>query len=79
MESGIRNRVGIPPGAESCPRAVHAEPRVAMPLKGSRAYRAKNSRDSQLISYPTLLKKPLDHLGKQVNVPGSFWQGRPSA
>jgi hypothetical protein len=23
-----------------------------------------------------LLKKPMDHLGKQVNVPGSFWQGR---
>ena len=23
-----------------------------------------------------LLKKPMDHLGKQINVPGSFWQGR---
>ena len=25
-----------------------------------------------------LLKKPLDHLGKQVGIPGSFWQGRMS-
>ena len=25
-----------------------------------------------------LLKKPMDHLGKQLNVPGSFWQGRMS-
>ena len=23
-----------------------------------------------------LLKKPMDHLGKQINVPGSFWEGR---
>ena len=23
-----------------------------------------------------LLKKPMDHLGKQINVPGSFWQDR---
>jgi hypothetical protein len=23
-----------------------------------------------------LLKKRMDHLGKQINVPGSFWQGR---
>jgi hypothetical protein len=23
-----------------------------------------------------LLKKPMDHLGKQINVSGSFWQGR---
>jgi hypothetical protein len=23
-----------------------------------------------------LLKRPMDHLGKQINVPGSFWQGR---
>ena len=23
-----------------------------------------------------LLKKPMDHLGKQINVPGFFWQGR---
>jgi hypothetical protein len=23
-----------------------------------------------------LLKKQMDHLGKQINVPGSFWQGR---
>jgi hypothetical protein len=21
----------------------------------------------------TLLKKPMEHLGKQLNVPGSFW------
>jgi len=26
----------------------------------------------------TLLKKPMEHLGKQLNVPGSFWQGRMS-
>ena len=25
-----------------------------------------------------LLKKPLDHLGKQIEMPGSFWQGRMS-
>ena len=24
----------------------------------------------------TLLKKPMEHLGKHINVPGSFWQGR---
>ena len=24
----------------------------------------------------TLLKKPLDHLGKQIDVTGDFWQGR---
>jgi hypothetical protein len=23
-----------------------------------------------------LLKRPMDHLGKQINVRGSFWQGR---
>jgi hypothetical protein len=23
-----------------------------------------------------LLKKPMEHLGKQINVPGSFWKGR---
>jgi hypothetical protein len=27
----------------------------------------------------TLLKKPLDHLGKQLNVEGSFWKGNMSA
>ena len=26
-----------------------------------------------------LLKKPGDHVGKQIEVPGSFWQGRQSA
>ena len=26
-----------------------------------------------------LLKKPLDHLGKLIDIPGSFWQGRQSA
>ena len=26
----------------------------------------------------TLLKKPMEHLGKQLNVPGSFWQGHMS-
>ncbi len=26
-----------------------------------------------------LLKKPLDHLGKQIDIPGLFWQGRMSA
>jgi hypothetical protein len=23
-----------------------------------------------------LLERPMDHLGKQINVSGSFWQGR---
>jgi len=26
----------------------------------------------------TLLKKPMEHLGQQLNVSGSFWQGRMS-
>ena len=26
-----------------------------------------------------LLKKPLEQIGKQINVPGSFWSGRMSA
>ena len=26
-----------------------------------------------------LIKKPLDHLGKQLDVPGSFWKGRMTA
>ena len=25
------------------------------------------------VSHYTLLKKPLDHLGKQLDVPGSYW------
>ena len=34
---------------------------------------------SLVVDQFTLLKKPLDHLGKQMKVPGSFWQGRMSA
>jgi hypothetical protein len=26
----------------------------------------------------TLIKKPMEHLGKHLNVPGSFWQGHMS-
>ena len=26
-----------------------------------------------------LLKKPLEQIGKQINVPGSYWEGRMSA
>jgi hypothetical protein len=37
----------------------------------------KAGRQQQLnVDQFTLLKKPMDHLGKQINVSGSFWQGR---
>jgi hypothetical protein len=38
------------------------------------------SKQQQLLNVDqyTLLKKPMEHLGKQLNVPGSFWQGRMS-
>ena len=42
---------------------------------GSRA--SKQQQQLNVDQY-TLLKKPMEHLGKQLNVPGSFWQGRMS-
>ena len=41
----------------------------------------KKSSKQQILSVEKLplLKKPLDHLGKQLNVPGDFWKGRMSA
>ena len=42
--------------------------------------KSSTSKQQQLVveQYP-LLKKPLDQLGKQLKVPGSFWEGRMSA
>ena len=46
-----------------------------MPPKKSKA---KTQKQLNVEQY-TLLKKPLDHLGKQLNVEGSFWKGNMSA
>ena len=38
--------------------------------------RASKQQQQLNVDQYTLLKKPMEHLGKQLNVPGSFWQGR---
>ena len=46
----------------------------------SRAKKREPLRQGSLgVEQHTLLKKPLDLLGKQIEMPGSFWQGRMSA
>ena len=40
--------------------------------------RAKKQQPITELALP-LLKKPLEQIGKQINVPGSFWSGRMSA
>ena len=40
--------------------------------------RASKQQQQLNVDQYTLLKKPMEHLGKQLNVPGSFWQGRMS-
>ena len=50
------------------------------PTAGGMAPKRPGSKQQQQLNvdqYP-LLKKPMEHLGKQLNVPGSFWQGRMS-
>ena len=37
------------------------------------------SATQQKLEQLPLLKKPLEHVGTQIKVPGSFWQGRMSA
>ena len=37
--------------------------------------RASKQQQQLNVDQYTLLKKPMKHLGKQLNVPGSFWQG----
>ena len=37
---------------------------------------AARKQSALAVEQHTLLKKPLDHLGKQLDIPGSFWQGR---
>ena len=49
-------------------------PRTCMPPRKKAANHAPLG-----IEQFILLKKPLEHLGKQVEVPGSFWSGRMSA
>ena len=39
---------------------------------------AKKQQPITLHALP-LLKKPLEQIGKQINVPGSYWEGRMSA
>ena len=48
-----------------------------MPPKGTKASRSRQQ--PLAVEQWPLLKKPLDHVGKQVNVAGSFWQGRQSS
>jgi hypothetical protein len=40
--------------------------------------RASKQQQQLNVDQYTLLKKTMEHLGKQLNVPGSFWQGRMS-
>ena len=47
-----------------------------MPAK--RKQPAKKQQPITELALP-LLKKPLEQIGKQINVPGSFWSGRMSA
>ena len=45
---------------------------------GRRKQPAKKQQPITLHALP-LLKKPLEQIGKQINVPGSYWEGRMSA
>jgi hypothetical protein len=44
--------------------------------RGMTPKRASKQQQQLNVDQFKLLKKPMDHLGKQINVPGSFWQGR---
>jgi hypothetical protein len=44
--------------------------------RGMAPKRASKQQQQLNVDQFKLLKKPMDHLGKQINVPGSFWQGR---
>ena len=44
---------------------------------GRRKQPAKKQQPITLHALP-LLKKPLEQIGKQINVPGSYWEGRMS-
>ncbi len=50
------------------------------PTAGCMAPKRPESKQQQQLNVDqyTLLKKPMEHLGRQLNVPGSFWQGRMS-
>ena len=43
--------------------------------------RKANAKKQQPITEhaPPLLKKPMEHIGKQIDDPGSYWEGRMSA
>ena len=49
-----------------------------MPPKGSTRKTSKKQVSITQHALP-LLKKPMEQIGKQVNVPGSFWDGKQSA
>jgi hypothetical protein len=44
--------------------------------RGMAPKRASKQQQQLNVDQFKLLKKPMDHLGKQINVPGSFWEGR---
>ena len=50
-----------------------------MPPKSRAKTRVPLRQGSLGVEQHALLKKPLDHLGKQIEMPGSFWKGRMSA
>jgi hypothetical protein len=44
-------------------------------VQGLASKRASKHQQQLNVDQFKLLKKQMDHLGKQINVPGSFWQG----
>ena len=50
-----------------------------MPKKPAKSAKNKGKQPTITSAAQPLLKKPGDHVGKQINVPGSYWQGRQSA
>jgi hypothetical protein len=44
--------------------------------RGMAPKRASKQQQQLNVDQFKLFKKPMDHLGKQINVPGSFWQDR---
>ena len=49
-------------------------------MPGKKTSKVPPKRQAQITeSALPLLKKPLDHVGKQIGVPGAYWEGRQTA
>ena len=65
-------------GALLTKTAISRKYSTEMPPKGSTRKTSKKQVSITQHALP-LLKKPMEQIGKQVNVPGSYWDGKQSA